>query len=76
MSCTPNPEGMKRVPLGGKPAHSYEIKDHDQVVGVTERRNESRDRYWLATPVTDVMPKWFAEGRHQEGAMAWLRDPS
>ena len=60
MSCTPNPPGMTRVPRpGNRPPRWYDIKDGTQVVGQTERINESRDRYWRAWPAGGGAPRDF-----------------
>jgi hypothetical protein len=75
VSCTPNPLGMTRVPRpGSRPPRWYDIKDGTQVVGQTERINESQDRYWRAWPAGGGAPRDFPHGRHQEEAMVWLRN--
>lgn len=81
MATKPNPPGMHRYPIEGKPATWYEVWDGPrragQLVGKTERIDLSPDRYWRAHPVGgSPEPRDFPRGAHQEGAMAWLRDPS
>jgi hypothetical protein len=77
MATTPNPPGMHRRPLDdGHPPYRYQISDGDQVVGETERVNRSKQEYWRAHPAGgSPAPRHFPEGRHQEEAMLWLRDP-
>jgi hypothetical protein len=76
VSNSPNPLGMRRVPvpLGGHPPLRYKILVGEQVIGYTERMDESLDRYWLAIPRSETPPRWFPKNQHQQGAMAWLRD--
>ena len=78
MSTTPNPPGMRRVPvpLGGYPPLRYKILNGEQVIGYTERMAESSTRYWLAIPLGETPPRWFPVNQHQQGAMAWLREVS
>lgn len=78
MACTENPQGMHRRPVSpaGRPPFRYEILDGEQVIGHTERRAESDERYWLAIPCGETVPRYFPRNRHQQGAMAWLREVS
>jgi hypothetical protein len=81
MATTPNPPGMHRYPVEGKPAVWYEIWDGPrptgQLVGRTERVALSPSRYWRAHPIGgNPGPRDFPHGTHQDRAMAWLRDPS
>jgi hypothetical protein len=73
MPSNPHPEGMHRKPLDhDQPTTRYEITDGTQPVGVTERINESRTRYWRATSNSGAV-RDFPYGRHNDGAMPWLR---
>jgi len=81
MATTPNPPGMHRYPVEGRPATRYEIWDGPrptgQLVGWTERIELGRDCYWRAHPVGGTPePRDFPHGTHQNHAMVWLRDPS
>jgi hypothetical protein len=74
MAPKPNPEGMHRKPLDhDQPTTRYEITDGMQPVGMTERIAVSPAQYWRATTVTRVMQD-FPYGRHNDGAMPWLRE--
>jgi hypothetical protein len=80
MATTPNPPGMHRYPIEGRPARRYEIWDGPrptgQLVGTTERIDLSPDRYWRAHPAGgSPEPRDFPHGSHQDRAMRWLRDP-
>lgn len=79
--ATRNPPGMHRYPVEGQPATWYEFWDGPrptgQLVGRTERIALSLSQYWRAHPIGGrIEPQDFPHGAHQEGAMAWLRDPS
>jgi hypothetical protein len=78
MATTPNPPGMHRrpVPPAGRPPFRYAIFDGDQLIGHTERRAECNERYWLAIPLGETHPCYFPRYRHQQSAMAWLREVS
>ena len=74
MAMNPHPEGMHRKPLDyDQPTSRYEITDGTQRVGVTERINESRAHYWRAISNSGAV-RDFPYGRHNDGAMPWLRD--
>ena len=79
MATKPNPPGMHRYPVEGKPATWYEVWDGHrpagQLVGRTERIALSLIQYWRAYTIGgSPEPRDFPHGAHQEGAMAWLRD--
>lgn len=81
MATRPNPPGMHRYPIEGRPASRYEIWDGPrpigQLVGWTERIAISPDRYWRAHPCGgSPEPQDFPYGKHQDLAMPWLRDSS
>ena len=74
MAPKPNPEGMHRRPFDhDRPPTRYEITDGTQTVGTTERINESQDHYWRATSNSGAT-RDFPQGRHNDGAMPYLRD--
>ena len=53
MPPKPHPNGMHRKPLDhDQPTTRYEITDGTQPVGVTERINEGRARFWRAVTAT------------------------
>jgi hypothetical protein len=77
----PNPPGMHRYAVEGRPARWYEIWDGPrptgQLVGRTERIDLGSSQYWRAHPSGGTPePRDFPRGTHQNRAMPWLRDPS